>query len=432
MPFGEPFKDLVGATVSRAGVGALSHVSTARAQRYVVAEERYQPFEGLPRWLASRTEDRGFVADIATLEADVHEHKVFDIREPVLLEHRHGYAFLRSGLVQESLTYWQLDTGPTPKGFRDYLAWLINEDSITFLPRAVSLRARWEGNFWHLHDNVLSKLIAIDELDLPDDVPLLVGRPLWESRYFAELRTMPAFRDRNWMLHDRPIRTDRMIVCLEGSFRRENMAFVHQSLADAPVAASPATPELLFLSREAGIERHLDNEPALTQQLAPRGFTTLRAERLSLPERLQTFRAARCVVLPLGAGLANVVHRIGRPTGIVEVFPADKEFAQPYGAWLSREFGFTYRAVVGSPVTSRGSFTVDPAPVMRAVDAVLDELPRDTPAVRTGVREFLHLPRIGPITAPSSAGRPAARLKRIHPSDAGSCDGCRSRRSPFV
>ncbi len=237
-----------------------------------------------------------------------------------------------SGLVQESLTYWQLDTGPTPKAFRDYLAWLINEDSITFLPRAVSLRARWEGNFWHLHDNVLSKLIAIDELDLPDDVPLLVGRRLWESRYFAELRTMPAFRDRNWMLHDRPIRTDRMIVCLEGSFRRENMAFVHQSLADAPVAASPSTSDLLFLSREAGIERHLDNEPALTQQ-SRTDAASPRSEPSGchLPERLQTFRAARCVVLPLGAGLANVVHRIGQPTGIVEIFPADKEFAQPYG-----------------------------------------------------------------------------------------------------
>jgi len=396
VPFGEPFRKLVSATVSRAGVGALSHVSTPRVQRYVVAEEHYRPFEGLPHWLASRTEDRAFLADLATLEVDVHEHKVFDIREPVLLEDRHGYAFLRSGLVRESLTYWQLDTGPTPKGFRDYLAWLLNEDSITFLPIAVSLRARWEGNFWHLHDNVLSKLMAIDKLDLPDDVPLLVGRALWGTRYFAELRTLPAFRERNWVLHDRPIRADRMVICLEGSFRTANMAYVQQSLADAPVATSPTTPELLFLSRAAGIERHLDNEPELRQHLAPRGFTVLRAERLSLPERLQTFRAARCVVLPLGAGLASVVHRIGRPTGIVEIFPADRRFAQPYGAWLSREFGFAYRAVVGSPLSSHGSFTVDPAPVMRAVEGVLDELPRDTPAQRSGLRDLLHLSRVGP------------------------------------
>jgi Glycosyltransferase 61 len=395
VPFGEPFKARVGATVSRAGVGALSHVSTARAQRYVVAEELYRPFEGLPNWLSSRTDDRGFLADIATLEADVHEHKVFDIREPALLEHRHGYAFLKSGLVQESLTYWQLDTGPTPKGFRDYLAWLINEESITFVPQAVSMRARWEGNFWHLHDNVLSKLIAVDELALPDDVPLLVGPALWESRYFAELRTLSAFRDRNWVLHDRPIRADRLVVILEGSFRRANMVFVHQSVADAPVAASPTTPDRFFLSREAGIERHLDNEPELAQRLAPSGFSVLRAERLSLPERLQTFRAARCVVLPLGAGLANVVHRIGQPTGIVEVFPADKQFAQPYGPWLSREFGFAYRAVVGSPLSSRGSFTVDPTLVRRAVEEVLDQLPHDIPPAHASVREFLHLPRIG-------------------------------------
>ena len=293
-------------------------------QRYVVAEERYQPFEGLPRWLASRTEDHGFLANITTFEPDVHEHKVFDIRRPALLEHRHGYTFLRSGLMQESLTYWQLDTGPTPKGFRDYLAWLINEDSITFLPRAVSFRAQWEGNFWHLHDNVLSKLIAIDEHDLPDDVPLLVGRPLWESRYFAELRTMPAFRDRNWVLHDRPIRTDRLIVCLEGSFRRESMAFVHQSLADTPVTASPATPKLLFLyakpaSNGTSTTAHA-HATARTAWLhhAPGRAVVVTRTAADVPR-------TRCVVLAVGAGLANVVHRIGRPTGIVEVFPADKE-----------------------------------------------------------------------------------------------------------
>ena len=255
----------------------------------------------------------------------------------MLLEHRHGYTFLRSGLVQESLTYWQLDPGPTPKGFHDYLAWLINEDSITFLPRAVSLHARWEGNFWHLHDNVLSKLIAIDELDLPDDVPLLVGRSLWEKSSLPGAADDRAFRDRNWVLHDRPIRTDRMIVCLEGSFRRENMAFVHQSLADTRFRSRHRRRHRSSSSSSA---KRVSNgtsttSPRSRNSLAPRGFTTLRAERLSLPERLQTFRAARCVVLPIGAGLANVVHRIGRPTGIVEVFPADKEFAQPYGAWLS-------------------------------------------------------------------------------------------------
>ena len=65
---------------------------------------------------------------------------MFDIREPALLEHRRGYTFLRSGLLHESMTYWVDDTGPTPKGYGDYLRWLVNKDAITFFPEAVSLR----------------------------------------------------------------------------------------------------------------------------------------------------------------------------------------------------------------------------------------------------------------------------------------------------
>ena len=47
--------------------------------------------------------------------------------------------------------------------------------------------------------------MAVDEIGLPDDVPLLVGRALWNSHYFGEIRAMSPFRERNWVLHDRPI-----------------------------------------------------------------------------------------------------------------------------------------------------------------------------------------------------------------------------------
>jgi len=373
---GKPFQDRVRTTVSRVGVGALSRVSSARAQRYVVARERYRPFEGLPEWLAQRTDDDALVANIGGLEHQAWEHKVFDIRESALLEHRRGYAFLRSGLVQESMTYWKVDTGPTPKGYRDYLLWLVQKDAITHLPEAVSLRGRWEGNYWHFQNNTFRKLIALDQLGLADDVPLLVGKGLWESRSFAEVRTLPAFSTRNWVLHDRPIRADRLVIVLEGSYRRANMAVAQESLERRSASASPsASPsragrDLFVVADQPESERHLENERDLAEHLAPHGFTAFHAEGLSLEDRIRTVRAARCLVLPGGAGVASLVHRIGTPTSVVEILPSDKEHAEPYAAWFCREFGLTYRAVVGSPVSSNGNFTVDVASVMRAVEAV--------------------------------------------------------------
>ena len=159
-------------------------------QRYVVSQREYQPLAGLPGWLTAKCDER-FRGGIVVNEHDVHVRKVFDITEPALIEHRHGYVFLGSGLVRESMTYWQLDSGPTPKAYRDYLAWRACPKAVLHLPEALSLRGRWENNFWHFHDNVLSKLIAGDELGLSPDIPLLVGKGLWDTRWFAEIKALP-------------------------------------------------------------------------------------------------------------------------------------------------------------------------------------------------------------------------------------------------
>jgi len=380
----EPFPVRLRTAVARTGARALSPVASARAQRYVVAHTRYRPFEGLPAWLAERSDDDAYVANVGELEPRVLEHKVFDIREPALLEHRSGYAFLRSGLVQESMTYSDVDAGPTPKGYGDYLRWLVHKDAIRYLPQAVSLRARWEGHFWSFQNHALRKLIVLDELELGDDIPLLVGKPVWESGYFADVRRLPAFRTRNWVLHDRPIRTDRLVISLEGSYRKANMIGTQERLERRSASASPvhteprptrAAQDLFVVVDRPELERHLDNEHDLAVHLARHGFAAFHAEKLSLDDRIRTIRAARCLVLAGGAGVASLVHRIGRPTSVVEIVPADKELVEPYAAWFCREFGLSYRAVVGSPVSASGNFTVDVESVTRAVDEVRQDRP---------------------------------------------------------
>jgi capsular polysaccharide biosynthesis protein len=248
---------------------------------------------------------------------------------------------------------------------------------MTFFPEAVSLRAAGEGNFWHFQNNALRKLSVVDELGLADDVPLLVGKAVWESRAFAEARTLPAFRTRNWVLHDRPIRTDRLVIALEGSYRRTNMVVAHESLeqrapsppSDSP-RPSPPAPDLFVVADQPESERHLENERDVVRHLASHGVAAFHAESLSLDDRIRPVRAARCFVVPGGAGVASLVHRIGMPTGVVEIVPPDKELVEPYAAWFCREFGFSYRAVVGSAASSSGNFTVDVAAVVRALDEV--------------------------------------------------------------
>ena len=137
----------------------------------------------------------------------------------------------------------------------------------------------------------------------------------------------------------------------------------------------------------------------LSRNLTARGFTTLRAEQLTLQDRLQTFRDARCVVLPLGAGLANLAYRIGKPAGIVEIFPADRDSAAVRRVVQPR-VRLLLPAVVGTPLSHRGSFSVDVATVIHAVDEVLAELPTESRAESASApvpdiaRALEHLPHV--------------------------------------
>ena len=90
---------VLGDLISRAGVSALGSRGAARVQRYVVSQREYQPLAGLPGWLTAKCDER-FRGGIVVNEHDVHVRKVFDITEPALIEHRHGYIFLGSGLVR--------------------------------------------------------------------------------------------------------------------------------------------------------------------------------------------------------------------------------------------------------------------------------------------------------------------------------------------
>jgi capsular polysaccharide biosynthesis protein len=77
-------------------------------------------------------------------------------------------------------------------------------------------------------------------------------------------------------------------------------------LRNLPVGRQEGLPDRVYISR-AGSTRALKDEPRLERWLTDRGFTVLRLEELDWADQVAHFRAARIVVAPHGAGLANVV-----------------------------------------------------------------------------------------------------------------------------
>ena len=289
---------------------------------------------------------------------------MFDIREPALLEHRRGYAFLRSGLVQESMTYWEA-TRTHAQGVRRLSPLAREQGRDHVLTRSRVRACTVGGQLLALPEQHVGEASSpLDELELADDIPLLVGKPVWESACSPRSGPCRPSAHGTGCLHDRPIRTDRLVIVLEGSYRKANMVPSAQENLERRVAVAPPAGTPLSPSRVRGTSswsptnrqtngtwRTSTTSSGTSRRTASRPF---HAEALSLDDRIRTIRATRCLVLPGGAGVASLVHRIGMPTGVVEILPSNKELVEPFAAWFCREFGLWSRAVVGSAVSSSG------------------------------------------------------------------------------
>lgn len=130
--------------------------------------------------------------------------------------------------------------------------------------------------------------------------------------------------------------------------------------------------ERIYVSREKAGRRRVTNEDALWARLEARGFVKVRAEEWSWAEQRAGFRAAKEIVAPHGAGLANLVW-CAPGTRVVESF--SREYVNPCFWRLAAVAGLDYRPVVAAGggavrcelAANREDFAVDGEAVERAL-----------------------------------------------------------------
>ena len=229
------------------------------------------------------------------------------------------------------------------------------------------MRGHDEANYYHCFDDLLPRLRLIKELDLPDDVTVLVGRKLYEARYFQEAIARSSFEAIRFVPHINVVHADRVVFGHTGSLRVENFEFNVRSLGVK--APEPDPGRRLFLTRSRARGRYLSNEDEVEAEMRAAGFEAIETDGMSLDDQIELFSGAAAVVAVHGAGAANIQFRMGRPMALVELFAPD--YVRPPFAWLCRELGFRYDAVLGSPFDADGAFAVDPRTLRTRVEALL-------------------------------------------------------------
>jgi hypothetical protein len=333
-----------------------------RFEPWLVYDEVYQPMAGLGSWARRRGAHGHVVDEFRGFESHTHRSWLYDITTPSLIEPRYGRVALVSGeVLDRSFSYSHMGIGPIAESLAELQSWALTRDDVE-LDCVISMHEPLENNYWHFHDDWLSKLFLVRDFGLESGWPLLVSSHLFRSPLFDVIRLSPYLRDLNWVDQRSVVRASRVVVPVRGSLREGTLRRLGTVLPQ-PQLASRTRHLLLVRGPERG--RHLSNAEAVAAALP--WLEPVDADDLSAAEQVELFSSAATVVGVHGASLTNMVYRAGRglPMTLVELFPAN--FVHPHFAATARTNDVTWSACVGSELVG-GSFSVAVADVVRAVE----------------------------------------------------------------
>ena len=303
---------------------------------------------------------------------------VVTCHDPAYIEPEHGFVVTEGGyLIEDSLIsnydWWQIGgrwTNPRAS-WRTGLPAAVPSRSATVEhhPMVVSLRHRWEYNYYHFFIDVLGKLQLLDQYVDPA-TPVVLGRYANHQPFTEILMKLP---NRNWIIPDVDdrlvVHADRITYCRTRQPYRARV----DALLDEMGFNSARRNDRIFLTRRPPVSRCLTNEDELQPVLDHYGFRTVDAAALSLDEQISTFVDARYVVAVHGAGITNIIFRNGVPLDLIELhsheYPGTGEFER-----LCREFGYGHHALAGgergTPIHAH--FSIDPQQLDVLLNSVVE------------------------------------------------------------
>ncbi|MXQ12945.1 glycosyltransferase family 61 protein [Microvirga makkahensis] len=139
--------------------------------------------------------------------------------------------------------------------------------------------------------------------------------------------------------------------------------------ADRPL---PEAAPRVYLTRGHTRLRQVEGEAELIEGLRGRGFRIVEASWSNHHEQIHWFSEAKTIMAVHGAGLANILWARGQPL-LIELMAQNAR--KSTGLHWAAEIGADYEPVIGGPEGPRQAFSIDPAAVLRDVDAILARYP---------------------------------------------------------
>ena len=242
----------------------------------------------------------------------------------------------------------------------------------TEIDEAIVYDGRSSLNYYHhLIDGVVGVPLFLERSGLPRDLPLIINRWSYESKFFDYLRRRsPLFGGLNWRVQEPGewLRVKRAYRLTAAPFEPDSFAKVRAMYGRV---AEPAG-KRIFLSRDSAMYgRGIHNQREVATLLAGQGFETVYAEHLTMEEQQRTFEQATHLVALQGMGLIQQMFMDPDQGHVLELMPSNRLQSEYY--WQGWTLGMRFYDVqTGSAIDQSGKFHVDLGRLDAGVRRMLD------------------------------------------------------------
>lgn len=246
------------------------------------------------------------------------------------------------------------------------------------IPECVQFDHHWGITYFHFYSDVLHKLAMLDtHPSVVPDVPLVVSRRTFESKWFRFFRQFSFVAGRNWRVQEagEVIRSERVWLLRPMPFEPSYWQGTRALVSEYRQPVSPT--KRVFVNRPAKIGRYLRNVDQLLPALHRAGFQIVELDNARMEEQIALFSSASLIVTMHGAALTNLIFS-SAPTRVLELMPGEAISCHYYWVAKVMELG-GYDAVLGGPLETnllrypRGRFDVDPDRFEQRLRRALDE-----------------------------------------------------------
>jgi capsular polysaccharide biosynthesis protein len=131
------------------------------------------------------------------------------------------------------------------------------------------------------------------------------------------------------------------------------------TISQKNVPSVSSEPEYLIISRANVRQRKLQGEERIKEAFPNIPFSIIYTEKMSYSDQVTTFRNAKLVIAPHGAGLINLVYVTQKPV-VIEIFPTTRKIRDA-GAYhqVAREMNIDYHLLVKEPVNDEQDIEIN-------------------------------------------------------------------------